>query len=136
MKYLTGNKNITTTLLFLIIVCVYGGNISEAILVHTPLAAWISASHITNAFNGADFSLLPVACVLATAYLLSAVIFGLLCEVAELWGYFSTPPANANASSKYGEQKEPSLHDQTKTEPSVGDIPSDEKNLVQKDIQP
>ena len=65
MKFIISNRHITLTLLFLFILCFFGGNISVAIINETPLVKWLTDNRINNVFTGADFSLLPAIAVLA-----------------------------------------------------------------------
>ncbi|ENH6066144.1 hypothetical protein ABWA34_004652 [Escherichia coli] len=99
MKFIISNRNITLTLLFLFILCFFGGNISVAIINETPLVKWLTDNRINNVFTGADFSLLPAIAVLAVTYLLSVVFYSLLIVLLDLRDYLASPPANTQVFS-------------------------------------
>lgn len=98
MKFIISNRHITLTLLFLFILCFFGGNISVAIINETPLVKWLTDNRINNVFTGADFSLLPAIAVLAVTYLLSVVFYSLLIVLLDLRDYLASPPANNKCS--------------------------------------
>lgn len=95
MKLIISNKHITFTLLFIFLLCVFGGKISALVINETALVKWLSENRINNVFTGADLSILPAVAVLAVIYLLSAALQSILVTLFDLWDYLTTPGSYA-----------------------------------------
>ncbi|EFR6141875.1 hypothetical protein HYK36_004259 [Salmonella enterica] len=136
MKFIISNKHITFTLLFLFLLCVFGGKISALVINETALVQWLSENRINNVFTGADFSILPAVTVLAVIYLLSAVLHSILVVLLDLWDYLTTPPAVTPESKTSAIKQAKSTEESSKPEPTLGELPVDDKSTEPKDKQP
>lgn len=136
MKSIISNKHITFTLLFIFLLCVFGGKISAAIVNETALVQWLTENRINNVFTGADFSILPAVAVLAVIYLLSAVLQSVLIVLLDLWDYLTTPPAVSSVQKDEAIPQVKSSEESLKSEPTMGELPVDDKSTEPKDKQP
>ncbi|EOR7867388.1 hypothetical protein FYL99_RS20155 [Escherichia coli] len=136
MKFIISNKHITFTLLFIFLLCVFGGKISALIINETALVQWLSENRINNVFTGADFSILPAVAVLAVVYLLSAVLHCILVVLFDLWDYLTTPPAVTSESKTTAIEQAKPTEESPKPEPTLGELPAEDAPTELKDKQP
>lgn len=136
MKFIISNKHITFTLLFIFLLCIFGGKISAAIVNETALVQWLAENRINNVFTGADFSILPAVAVLAVVYLLSAVLHSVLIVLLDLWDYLTTPPTVTPVQKDTAIPQAKSPEETLKSEPTMGELPVDVKPTEPKDKQP
>lgn len=136
MKLIISNKHITFSLLFIFLLCVFGGKISALVINETALVKWLSENRINNVFTGADLSILPAVAVLAVIYLLSAALQSILVTLFDLWDYLTTPPAVTPESKTTAIGQAKSTEESPKPEPTLGELPVDDKSTEPKDEQP
>ncbi|OPW90127.1 hypothetical protein [Citrobacter sp. A316] len=130
MRFLIINKHITGTFLFTLIMLIYGGDISAAIIEHAPLIQWLTTNNVNNSYLGVDFSLLPTVMVITVVFLLSSAIYYVITMVNDVWEYFSTPPASLEEKKLHDsvEMNCTTINESEKTEPTLGNLNQEESD--------